>query len=185
MAKKVSARAVRKVLDELEAPEVFREPSKPIGRPRLRPRITDEAAVGLLCERLVSGLSMADACLDPRCPTQTDVYVGMAADPVFRSVIVRAREAQQHAIIDETVRMADDATEENWQVVKLRIWARQWRAGKLAPRIYGERTTIAGDPENPLVVSQAAETRAQLIARLEAMAKPEPLTIEGKAEKDG
>lgn len=37
--------------------------------------------------------------------------------------------------------MADQATPENWQVVKLRIWARQWRAAKLAPRKYGDKIT--------------------------------------------
>src|ERR1019366_734181 len=97
MSKRPSPRAIRKVLDELEVPEVYREPARPAHRPRIRPRITDEKAVKLLCERLAWGLSMADACLDPTCPSQTDVYVGMAIDPLFRGVIARAREAQQHA----------------------------------------------------------------------------------------
>jgi len=65
----------------------------------------------------------------------------MAADAEFKTFIARAREAQQHAMIDETVDMADQATPEDWQAVKLRIWARQWRAAKLAPRDYGERIT--------------------------------------------
>lgn len=41
-----------------------------------------------------------------------------------------------------------------------------------------------GPEVNVLVSLQAAETRAQLIARLEAMAKPEPLTIEGEATSE-
>ena len=48
--------------------------------------------------------------------------------------IARAREAQQHALVDQTVAMADAATVENWQLVRLQIQARQWRAGKLAPK---------------------------------------------------
>jgi hypothetical protein len=38
--------------------------------------------------------------------------------------------------------MADEATAENRQTVRLRIWARQWRAAKLAPKKYGDKTTI-------------------------------------------
>ena len=76
----------------------------------------------------------------------------MASDAAFRATIARAREAQQHAIIDETIEMADAATPEDWQVVKLRIWARQWRAAKLAPRTYGNKVEVAGSDENPLTL---------------------------------
>jgi len=55
--------------------------------------------------------------------------------------------ARLHAMIDDTIDLADSATPENWQVVLLRIWARQWRAGKLALRVFGTRTepTAAAD----------------------------------------
>ena len=110
-----------------------------MGRPRVRPRLTDPGVIDLLCERLICGQSMVDACTPIDVPTDQVVYAVMAQDPDFRAVIARAREAQQHAIIDQTVDMADKATIEDWQVVRLRIWARQWRAGKLSPKIYGER----------------------------------------------
>ena len=38
--------------------------------------------------------------------------------------------------------MADAATEADYNVVKLRIWARQWRASKLAPKKYGDRSDV-------------------------------------------
>jgi len=66
----------------------------------------------------------------------------MAKDEDFRSAIARAREMQQEAEIDRTVDMADNATPEDHQVVKLRIWARQWRAAKLAPKKYGDSTMV-------------------------------------------
>lgn len=83
----------------------------------------------------------------------------MATDETWRNEIARAREAQQEALIDETVDMADDATPEDWQVVKLRIWARQWRAGKLAPKKYGERASVehTGADGGPLVVTWRAK----------------------------
>ena len=60
-----------------------------------------------------------------------------------------AREAQQEYEADYCVEMADEATPENWQLVKLRIWARQWRAAKLAPRRYGDKPVAETPPGNP------------------------------------
>ena len=75
-------------------------------------------------------------------PHQAAVYLSMAQDDVFQRRIARAREAQQEAIIDGTIDLADTANPENVQVVKLQIWARQWRAAKLAPKKYGDRVEI-------------------------------------------
>src|SRR4051812_18962234 len=114
-------------------------PGARLGRPPIRPGVDDADAVQALCNHLVAGMGMHEVCTHPECPAERLVYLKMAADPAFRSVIARAREAQQHAIIDETVRMADAATVEDWQVVRLRIWARQWRAAQLAPQGYGDK----------------------------------------------
>ena len=48
--------------------------------------------------------------------------------------------------------MADMATPDDWQVVKLRIWARQWRASKLAPKKYGDKLELSGDEKSPLAM---------------------------------
>lgn len=85
-------------------------------------------------------------------PSKTSVYVVMAENEQFRNAIARARVAQQDAIIDETVDMADEATESNYNVVKLRIWTRQWRAAKLAPKKYGDKLELGGSTENPLAL---------------------------------
>lgn len=115
---------------------------KPTGRPAVRPSIADAEAVQRVCDRLVSGMSMTEACRPLDAPAECAIYLGMARDPAFATVIAGAREAQQHYQADQTVVMADAATPEDWQVVKLRIWARQWRAGKLAPKVYGERSAV-------------------------------------------
>jgi hypothetical protein len=96
---------------------------------------------------------MGQACAQADCPSKTAVYARMASDNDFRTTIARAREAQQHAMIDDTIDLADSATPENWQVVKLRIWARQWRAAKLAPKVYGTVAEPANAVEaNPLAL---------------------------------
>ena len=124
------------------------------GRPRTRPPVTDPAACARLCRMLENGIAMRIACLQQDVPSETEVYETMAKDVGFRSFIARAREVAQHAIIDETVAMADAATTEDWQVVKLRIWARQWRAGKIAPKVYGDKVTqeITGADGGPVTI---------------------------------
>ena len=79
--------------------------------------------------------------------------------------------------------MADAATPENYQVVRLQIWARQWNAAKLAPRRYGEQSETTLKIEY-LEAEKRALMRAELIRRLDLKAVPEPLTIEGKAGED-
>lgn len=108
------------------------------GRPKFdfTPEITDE-----ICERIIGGESVRKICKDKGMPAESTVYLHIANDEAFRSAIARARELQQDVLIDETVDMADAATVEDHQVVKLRIWARQWRAAKLASKKYGDKIT--------------------------------------------
>jgi len=123
----------------------------PRGRPPVRPSLDDPSVVEALCARLCAGEGLSQICADDGMPQRSAVYLRMATDEQFRTVIARAREAQQHAIVDETVDLADQATPDNWQVVKLQIWARQWRAGKLAAKFYGDKQLHAGpDGEGPI-----------------------------------
>ena len=63
----------------------------------------------------------------------------MAKDAEIATSIARARVAQQDYIVDDCQRMADTANGDNWQVIRLRIATRQWAAGKLAPKKYGDK----------------------------------------------
>jgi hypothetical protein len=125
-----------------------------LGRPPTRPNPLDPGIVERICEGLIEGNSIVKVCEPEDMPHYTMVYRTMAKDPDFAKEIARAREAQQEAIIDKTVDLADNATAEDWQVVKLRIWARQWRAAKLAPKKYGDRThtEITGAGGGPVQV---------------------------------
>lgn len=104
--------------------------------------LDDQAVVDLLIERIASGLGISEVCDMPDMPARTTVYARMASDEVFRTRIAGAREAQQESEVDSCIEMADRATPEDWQVVKLRIWARQWRASKLAPKKYGDKLDL-------------------------------------------
>ena len=101
--------------------------------------LDDEGVVEELCTRIICGRGIAEVCADKDMPPERTVYDRMAKDEAFCSRIARAREMQQEGEADKIVSMSDAATVENWQVVKLRIWSRQWRASKLAPKRYGDK----------------------------------------------
>lgn len=58
----------------------------------------------------------------------------------LQEAYVKAREVQQHALADETVEIAD--TDPDPSRARNRIYARQWHAAKLAPKVYGDRTQM-------------------------------------------
>ena len=117
-------------------------------KPAVKASLDDAIVVSTLCSRLASGEGILDICKDNHMPAARTVYARMAENEEFRARIARAREAQQEYEADLCVEMADNATADNWQVVKLRIWARQWRAAKLAPRKYGDKP-MAEPPAQP------------------------------------
>lgn len=114
------------------------DPKPKVGRPS---SITDKVA-DELCARISGGEGILEISQSKDMPHEATIYRRMAVDEAFASRIARAREAQQDHEADVTVRLADKATMEDWQVIKLRIWARQWRAAKLAPKKYGEKQQI-------------------------------------------
>jgi hypothetical protein len=95
-----------------------------------------------ICDHLTTGKSLLDVERLQGYPSADSMYRQMARDPDFAARIAQAREAGQDHEADACVKMADEATGENWQVVKLRIWARQWRASKLAPKRYGDKVDL-------------------------------------------
>jgi hypothetical protein len=121
--------------------------------------ITDPAVVDELCDRISEGRGVIEVCSDLDMPAESTVYRRMAKDEEFARRIARAREAQQDAEPDRIVQMSEDATIEDWQVVKLRIWARQWRASKLAPKKYGDKITQehTGADGGPIVTQSSSD----------------------------
>jgi hypothetical protein len=110
-----------------------------IGRPRTRPHPLDDGISESIANRLVTGESIRSICSDADMPAETMFYQAMAKDEEFRSIIAGARVAQQDASVEQCIEIADEATPETVNVARLRIWARQWRAGKLAFKKYGDR----------------------------------------------
>lgn len=91
-----------------------------------------------ICDHLSTGKSVIDVGNLKGYPSSDSIYRQMARDDEFAARIARARSFGQHHEADACVHMADLATNDDREVVKLRIWARQWRAAKLNPQ-YGDK----------------------------------------------
>jgi hypothetical protein len=82
-----------------------------------------------------------------------------------------AREARGHRIAEDILQIADDGRNDTFiddngrrQVdqdvlgrSRLRVDTRKWLASKMLPTIYGDRTTLAGDPKAPLAVKHSVD----------------------------
>lgn len=121
-----------------------------------------------ICDRLAEGESLRSICKREGMPAKGTVMRWLAQNKEFQDQYARAREAQADAIFDEILDIADDATNdwmlrnsdegdayqvngEHIQRSRVRIDARKWMAGKLRPKVYGDKLdlnhgTQPGDP---------------------------------------
>jgi hypothetical protein len=129
--------------DQAEA--VAAESSKLGGRPS---SFTQEMAEHI-CERLAEGESLRSICRDDYFPRQSTVFRWLATNEGFREQYVRARETQADAIADEILDIADEA--EDAAKARVQIDARKWLAGKLRPKVYGDKVSqeISGPNGGP------------------------------------
>jgi len=116
-----------------------------------------------ICARLADGESLRSICSDDSMPAMSTVMGWLArnAHAGFVEQYTRAREAQADAIFDECLDIADDGRndwmerrdedggnlgwKENGEAMqrsRLRIDTRKWMAGKLRPKVYGDRQII-------------------------------------------
>lgn len=124
----------------------------PAGRPS---DFNDEIAASIL-DRISDGQSLRKICCDEDMPCQTTVYRWLREKDDFQQQYARARELQADTLFDETLDIADDATndwmerhaeenigwKENGEAIRrsqLRIDTRKWIAGQLRPKVYGPR----------------------------------------------
>lgn len=109
-----------------------------------------------ICERIADGESLRSICSDEGMPTKSNVFRWLTGNQERADQYARAREAQADALFDDVLSIADDARNdwmeahgdddvgyrvngENIQRSRLRIDARKWMAGKLRPKVYGEK----------------------------------------------
>jgi hypothetical protein len=119
--------------------------------------------------RLARGEALVDICADDWLPGQTTVYKRLSSDVEFAKRYARAREVQADTLFDEILQIADDGRNdwmerkgqdalgyaENGEALRrsqLRIDARKWMAGKLRPKVYGEKLELRGAGESGEII---------------------------------
>lgn len=112
-----------------------------------------------ICEGIADGRSLRSICNEPGMPNKATVFRWLAGNEAFRDRYARARDAQADAIFDEILDIADDASNdwmerrgeedsgwvvngEHVQRSRIRIDARKWMAGKLRPKVYGDKLDV-------------------------------------------
>ncbi len=130
-----------------------------------------------LADRICEAIVLSTKGIDALCEDHDDFPAGrtvrlwLLTREEFVPKYARAREAQMEQMGAELLEIADDgsndtyvideetgATAVNHDVInrsRLRVDTRKWLMSKLAPKKYGDRTVLAGDPEAPLVLADA------------------------------
>ena len=116
-----------------------------------------------ICERLAAGESLRQICgndFRPDFPPEATVR-NWAVDDIqgFAARYARARGTGIDAIVESTLEIADDLSEDP-KSRQVRIEARKWFASKLRPDKYGDRTAvdIGGQAGNQLrIVVEGAD----------------------------
>ena len=128
-----------------------------------------------ICERIADGESLRAICSEDDMPNKATVFRWLANDNKFSDQYAKARETQADSLFDEILTIADerendvivkeDGTEltqhDVIQRARLRVDARKWMAGKLRPKVYGEKLDI-----DQRTTHEAGDSIASLMERI-------------------
>ena len=152
----------------------------PAGRPS---SYSDAIAAEIIRLMAEEGLSQRKISAMDGMPDRVTVIRWLADErnAEFRNQYAHAREALADYHAEGTIEISDETeVEARYQGEdvtldlsatavarnRLRIDARKWYASKLAPKKYGDRTTLAGDADNPLAVLTMNQITANPASRI-------------------
>ena len=136
------------------APKTISAPTK-LGRPSgYTPEIAED-----ICELIARGISLRAITARADMPGEKTVYQWLAKEADFAQQYERARERQAHLYASEITEIADTASNDDWNVARLRIDARKWFASKVSPKKYGDRVAqeISGPDGEALQVNVSVQ----------------------------
>lgn len=126
-------------------------------------------AQDVICSQIALGKGLvAILSAEPMMPSQGTFYRWLEADHELRERYALAREQQADTLADQIDEIAD--TETDPQRARNRIDARKWKAGKLRPKVYGDRLQLDGDLNVTLTESQLESRLAHLLGKAGAVA---------------
>ena len=97
-----------------------------------------------ICEHIGDGKSLRSFCEQEGRPSAPTVcrWLRMEETAWFAEQYARAREVQADALFNDILDIVDQA--EDPQIARLRMDARKWMAGKLRPKVYGDKVELGG-----------------------------------------
>ena len=108
-----------------------------------RPSKYSEKLVDKMLEEIASGRSVIGLCREEDWTPNADTwYRWLYKIEGLSDRYARAKAHQSEREADIILDIADNATNQDYQVARLRVDARKWIASKLLPNKYGERTQI-------------------------------------------
>lgn len=108
------------------------------------------------------GLSALKACKAVGLP-QSTLNCWLNDDPELAADYARARDDLMDLIADQIIDISDQGVEltsdgrRDWAEIqkhKLQVDTRRWLLSKLAPKKYGDKIELSGDPERPIGISK-------------------------------
>ena len=126
----------------------------PVGRPSTySPELASR-----LCDKLVEGASVREACQDADMPAASTIFLWLQKHKEFSEQYARALEARTEAMAEDILSIADDGSndwmerkngdEAFWvqngealQRSRLRVDTRKWLLSKMVPKKYGDKVT--------------------------------------------
>jgi hypothetical protein len=129
-----------------------------------------EEAFARICIELASGKSLKSICSAPDMPSHVTVFEWIDDDESLANRYTRARERQADFIADEISDIADNATDAN--LARVQIDARKWKAGKLRPKVYGDRLNLDADINLNISDEQVEARLAHLLGKAGAPGAP-------------
>ena len=152
------------------------KPHKPKAAAKPRPSKYENKAdiCALVLSGMRGGLSAFKACEAAGVP-QSTFNLWLNLDPELAAEYARAREDLIERIANETMAIADQAFTEieeqtldakgkpvvvkkkvpvDVQRARLQVDTRKWLLSKLAPKKYGEKLELTGDPDRPLAIQK-------------------------------
>jgi hypothetical protein len=121
-----------------------------------------------ICDRIADGESLRAICAESDMPSTASVMRWLAGDAALSEQYARAREMQGDYEFDKGREIVMAATPETVQVARLQYDALKWRAGKLRPKVYGDKMAIGGADDLPPIKTEDSGP-SKLAAYLDAI----------------
>lgn len=131
-----------------------------------RPTAYSIEVADAICERIADGESLRAICKDEDKPSKSTVFRWLKSNEEFRDQYARAKAEMADSLFDDMLAIADNTDkdkDEDGRVdvdhinrQRIRIETRKWMAGKLKPKVYGERIdhTSSDGTMRPSIIRQ-------------------------------